>query len=92
MDHIKLIEETALRLLADGEFHDLTHELDAFFVVELELCRQRCEALGKEYKNVRSIRKHGKRLLIQDALEALPSDRVVRKDSGGVTLYKKFSP
>lgn len=91
MDHMTLIADMALRLLDDGEYHDLTHELDACFVVELELCRHRCEALGENYKDLRSIRKHGKRLIIQDALEALPPDRVVRKVSGGVTLYKKIS-
>jgi len=86
-DEVSSITKLALGMLQDGEFHNLHRMLDSVVVLELDLCRQRCEAEGKTFKDIRSIEKHGRRLLIQDAIDALPADKVVKRETA-VTEYR----
>lgn len=78
----------ALRILQDGEFHNLFRELDGQAEIDEEHCKERCAAECLQLKDKRSVKKHGRRLILQDAMDALPLDRLVRRDTEEVTEYR----
>jgi|GEM_PF-4595095 len=75
-------------ILQDGEFHNLFRELDGLAEIGEEHCKERCVAECLQLKDKRSVKKHGRRLVLQDAIDALPLGKLLRRDTDEVIEYR----
>ena len=70
--YLPYIKAAAYSVLSDGQLHDLMSEVSAKLgTIADHLCQFRCEKEGRTYSDIKLCREHGRRLLIQDAIDEL---------------------